>query len=54
MKKIKKPQQPKVRSKIGLEAHQQTGAGKHGGSSRQQRRRDRQNTKRALRAGSED
>lgn len=53
MKKIKSPQ-PKVRSFIGLAAHKATGAGKHGGSSRQQRRRDRQNTKRALRAGSED
>jgi len=53
MKKIKSTQ-PKVRSRIGREAHQQTGAGKHGGSSRQQRRRDRQNMKRALRAGSED
>ena len=45
--------QPKVRSHIGLAAHQATGAGKHGGSARAQRRRDRQNTKRALRAGSE-
>ena len=48
------PKQPKVRSQIGLAAHQATGAGKHGGTARQQRRRDRQNTKRALRAGSED
>lgn len=45
--------QPKVRSLIGLAAHQATGAGKHGGSKREQRRKDRQNTKRALRAGSE-
>jgi hypothetical protein len=47
------PTQPKVRSFIGLAAHQATGAGKHGGSKRQQRRADRQTTKRALRAGSE-
>lgn len=53
MKRTKIPQQPKVRSFIGLAAHQATGAGKHGGSSRQQHRRDRQGTKRALRAGSE-
>lgn len=45
--------QPRVRSHIGLAAIQATGAGKHGGSAKAQRRRDRQNMKRALRAGSE-
>jgi hypothetical protein len=48
------PKQPKVRSFIGLAAHQATGAGKHGGSAKAQRRKDRQTTKRALRAGTED
>lgn len=45
--------QPNPRSRVGLAAHQATGAGKHGGSARAVRRRNRQNTKRALRAGSE-
>ncbi len=48
------PQQPKVRSHVAVAAHFKTGAGTHGGGKRQAARKDRQNTKRALRAGSED
>lgn len=50
----RKSQQPKVRSWVALAAHQQTGGGTHGGSKRRRARQDRQNTKRALRAGSEE
>jgi len=36
-------------SKVALAAYQQTGAGKHGGSSRQKNRKDRHLTKQFLR-----
>jgi hypothetical protein len=52
--KMKKPQQRKVRSHVAVSAHMRNSAGAMGGGKRAQRRADRQNTKRALRAGSED
>jgi hypothetical protein len=40
-----------VRSAVGMAAAQRAGAGKHGGSTRAQRRRERQSTRRELRGG---
>lgn len=40
-----------VRSKVAMAAFQRSGAGKHGGSMRAQRRRARQSVRRALRRG---
>lgn len=54
MKKIKRPQQPKVRSLVAVDAHMRNSAGAMEKGKRERRRSDRQNTKRALRAGSED
>jgi hypothetical protein len=36
-------------SKVAVAAFQRSGAGKHGGTAREQRRRDRQQTKQSLR-----
>lgn len=51
MKRNEKPQHPKVRSAVAVAAHFQTGAGSHGGGKRQKARRDRQESRRALKRG---
>lgn len=43
--------QPRVRSHVARLAWDATGGGKHGGTSRQQRRKDRQITKQELKRG---